>query len=86
MAGPEKRNVIAGPSPAPFLLIPVNNGRIVHEQTARIAPETAATEYAKTFFVSAPKYFKTDSFEINAAMAPDMKNAGIKHVATCAET
>ena len=42
IAGPAKRNVIAGPSPAPRFLIPANKGSIVHEQTARIAPETDA--------------------------------------------
>ena len=39
IAGPEKRNVIAGPSPAPLFLIPANNGRIVQLQTASIAPK-----------------------------------------------
>ena len=44
IAGPEKRKVIAGPKPAPLFLIPANKGRIVHEQTAKIEPETEAIE------------------------------------------
>jgi hypothetical protein len=34
---------------------------MVHEHTARIAPETEATEYAKTFFASAPKNLITEA-------------------------
>ena len=39
----ENKKVIAGPNPAPLFLIPANNGNIVQEQTAKIAPETEAT-------------------------------------------
>ena len=42
IAGPEYRNAMAGPNPAPRLYMPVNNGRMVHEHTAKILPETAA--------------------------------------------
>lgn len=44
MAGPEKRKVIAGPSPAPLFLMLANKGKIVHEQTASIAPDIEANE------------------------------------------
>ena len=43
IAGPEYRNAMAGPNPAPRLYMLVNNGRIVHEHTAKMPPETAAT-------------------------------------------
>ncbi len=43
MAGPEKRNAVAGPMPAPFFSIPANMGRIVQLQTASIVPDVAAT-------------------------------------------
>jgi len=43
MAGPEKRNAVAGPIPAPLFSIPANMGRIVQLQTARIVPDVAAT-------------------------------------------
>ena len=56
---------------------------MVHEQTARIVPETAATVYASHFFAFAPKYFKTDPWLINTEMTPAMKNAGSKHRMTC---
>jgi hypothetical protein len=43
MAGPEKRNAVAGPIPAPLFCIPANIGKIVQLQTARIVPDVAAT-------------------------------------------
>ena len=43
IAGPEYRNVIAGPKPAPLLWMPENSGRTVQEHTAKIEPETDAT-------------------------------------------
>ena len=43
IAGPEKRNAVAGPMPAPFFSIPANMGRIVQLHTASIVPEVAAT-------------------------------------------
>ena len=43
MAGPEYRNAIAGPKPAPRFQMPANNGNTVQEQTARMVPETEAT-------------------------------------------
>ncbi len=42
MAGPAKRNVVAGPMPLPFLRMPANIGRMVQLQTARIVPDTDA--------------------------------------------
>lgn len=42
IAGPAKRNVTAGPIPAPFFLILANIGSTEHEHTAKIAPETDA--------------------------------------------
>ena len=44
IAGPEYKKAIAGPKPAPRLCMLENNGKIVHEHTASIVPETAATE------------------------------------------
>jgi hypothetical protein len=43
MAGPEYRNAMAGPSPAPIWWIPANSGSTVHEHTARMVPLTEAT-------------------------------------------
>jgi len=43
IAGPEYRNAVAGPNPAPIRQIPANSGRIVQEHTARIVPLTDAT-------------------------------------------
>jgi hypothetical protein len=43
IAGPEYRNAMAGPRPAPLLWILENKGRIVQEQTARMVPDTDAT-------------------------------------------
>jgi hypothetical protein len=43
IAGPVKRNVIAGPRPAPFFQIPAKSGSIVHEQTAIRSPAAEAT-------------------------------------------
>ena len=42
IAGPEYKNAIAGPSPAPLLWMLEKRGRIVQLQTARIVPDTAA--------------------------------------------
>ena len=41
--GPAKRKVVAGPSPPPFLYMPVNRGRMVQLHTARTIPEIEAT-------------------------------------------
>ncbi|GAH93042.1 unnamed protein product, partial [marine sediment metagenome] len=41
--GPTKRNVIAGPRPAPLFLIPAKSGSIVQEQTAINRPLIEAT-------------------------------------------
>jgi len=43
MAGPEYRNAVAGPRPAPRLWMLANSGYTVQEQTARRVPDTAAT-------------------------------------------
>ena len=42
VAGAVYRKATAGPSPAPFFLIPAKRGRTVQEQTARRRPETTA--------------------------------------------
>jgi hypothetical protein len=52
----------------------------VHEQTARIVPETEATEYERILLVVAPKYLRMDAWETNTAMAPAIKKAGIRQV------
>jgi hypothetical protein len=61
IAGPEYKKATAGPRPAPLLYIPEKSGRTVHEQTARIVPETDATLYERNLFALAPKYFITDA-------------------------
>ena len=43
IAGPEYRNVHAGPSPAPIRQMPAKSGRTVQEHTARMPPLTEAT-------------------------------------------
>ena len=48
IAGPEYKNAVAGPRPAPIRQIPENKGNTVHEHTARIVPETDATPYDAT--------------------------------------
>lgn len=42
-AGPEYRNAMAGPNPAPLFQIPAKIGSTVQEQTARMLPETDDT-------------------------------------------
>ena len=83
IAGPEYKNAIAGPRPAPLLCIPENKGRTVHEQTARIVPETDATRYATHFFAPAPKYFITAFWLTKTAITPAMKKAGTRQSKTC---
>lgn len=73
MAVPEYKNAVAGPIPAPRVYIPSKRGNTVHEHTARIVPETDATEYARIFFACTPKYLRTDAWETNIAMAPSIK-------------
>jgi hypothetical protein len=60
-----------------------NSGSIVHEQTARMVPETAATVYASHFFALAPKYLITDPWLTKTEITPAMKNAGRRHNITC---
>jgi hypothetical protein len=48
-----------------------------------MVPETEATPYDATFGAPGPRYFITDSFEKNAAMAPAIQNAGNRHRMTC---
>ncbi len=43
IAGPEYKNAVAGPIPAPLLYMPANIGSTVQLQTARIVPEMDAT-------------------------------------------
>jgi hypothetical protein len=43
IAGPEYKNAVAGPKPAPRRQIPAKRGRTVHEQTASTVPLTEAT-------------------------------------------
>jgi hypothetical protein len=76
---------MAGPIPAPLFLIPAKRGRIVHEHTARIAPDTDATLYDSHFFAFKPNYFKIAPLETKTAIAPAIKNAGTRQVRTCAE-
>jgi len=65
--------------------MPVKSGSTVQLQTARTDPEIEAIEYEIYFFVLAPKYFNIDCFDTKTAIAPAIKNAGIRHVRTCAE-
>ena len=83
MAGPEYKNAIAGPNPAPRFQIPAKRGSTVQEQTARMVPDTEATPYDMTFFAPAPRYFITAAWETNTDMAPAIKKAGTKHSSTC---
>ncbi len=62
---------------------PAKRGSTVHEHTASIVPEIDATEYEIHFLALHPKYFNTAFCEINIAMAPAMKKAGIKQNSTC---
>ena len=57
----------------------------MHEQTARIDPDTEATLYERSFLAWGPKYFRTAAWETKTAMAPAMKKAGIRQVRTWAE-
>jgi len=59
MAGPEYKNVMAGPKPAPRLCMLENRGKIVQLQTASIVPDNEAIRYAFHFFAPAPKYLIT---------------------------
>ena len=43
IAGPEYKNAMAGPRPAPRLWMLENKGRMVQLHTARIVPEMEAT-------------------------------------------
>jgi hypothetical protein len=85
MAGPEYKNVVAGPIPAPRLYIPAKSGKIVQLQTASKVPEIDAMLYETIFLVLLLKYFITDCLETNTATAPAMKNAGTRHASTCAD-
>ena len=38
-----------------------------------------------SFFAPGPRYFITEAWEMNTAIAPAMKKAGTKQVSTCAE-
>ncbi len=73
IAGPEYKNAVAGPMPAPLVYIPANRGSTVQEHTARMVPETEATQYDKILFAWGPKYFKTDAWDTNTAIAPAIK-------------
>jgi hypothetical protein len=55
----------------------------VQEHTARIVPETEATEYDKILLALAPKYLRTDACDTNTAIAPAIKKAGMRQVRTC---
>lgn len=83
MAGPEYRNDVAGPRPAPRLYMPAKRGSTVQEQTASMVPETDATEYATHFLAEAPRYFITDCWLTKTEMAPAMKKAGMRQNSTC---
>jgi len=83
IAGPEYKNAIAGPRPAPLWYIPKNKGRTVQEHTAKIVPETDATPYERILFAFAPKYFITDALLTKTAIAPAMKKAGTRQRRTC---
>ncbi len=83
IAGPANKNVIAGPSPAPFLLILANKGNIVQEHTASKIPDVDATKYDFILDTLSPKYFSISSCLIKLVNPPAMNNAGNKHVSTC---
>src|SRR5665647_70784 len=83
IAGPEYKNAIAGPRPAPRLWMLENNGSIVQEHTAKMVPETAATVYASHFFALAPKYLRTEPWLTKTDITPAIKNAGSRQRITC---
>lgn len=74
---------MAGPRPAPRWYMPMNKGRIVQEHTARIEPETEATEYDRNLFALAPKYFITEALLTKTTIAPAIKKAGTRQSRTC---
>ena len=55
---------MAGPIPAPFFLIPANNGSIVQEQTANKSPAIMDNGYALYLGTFLPRYFVIFSFKI----------------------
>lgn len=61
----------------------MNKGRIVQEHTARMEPDTEATEYDRNLFALAPKYFITDALLTKTTIAPAMKKAGTRQSRTC---
>ena len=56
IAGPEYRNAVAGPMPAPRVYSPAKRGNTVQEQTAKTVPDTDATPYDKALLALGPKY------------------------------
>jgi hypothetical protein len=82
-AGPEYKKAVAGPIPAPRVVMLAKSGSTVQEQTARMEPETDATEYERIFLACAPKYLMTEAFLMNTEMAPAIKKAGIRQSSTC---
>jgi len=83
MAGPENKNVVAGPIPAPELYIPAKSGRTVQEQTARIDPLTEAIRYAQNFPNDPDRILMTELEEIMLVIPPAIKRAGTRHVRMC---
>ncbi|OPZ05954.1 MAG: Na(+)-translocating NADH-quinone reductase subunit F [Alphaproteobacteria bacterium ADurb.BinA305] len=55
----------------------------MQEQTARMVPETDATEYDSHFDALGPKYVITAAWLTKTPMAPAMKKAGTRHSSTC---
>ena len=83
MAGPEYKNAMAGPNPAPRLYMLAKSGRIVQLQTASMVPETEATRYAFHFAAVGPRYLATVPWPIKTAITPAIKKAGIRQSRTC---
>src|SRR5512147_97614 len=74
---------MAGPRPAPRLYSPPNSGSTVHEQTARMVPETDAMPYATTLLAPAPSRRMTAPWLMKTAIAPAISSAGNRHETTC---
>ena len=56
--------------------MPANIGSTLHEQTARMPPDAAATEYATFFGDRGPRCFITAACDRKVVIAPAMKMAG----------
>ena len=57
----------------------------MQEQTAKIVPDDDAMLYDSNLFAFGPKYLRMAACAMKTAIAPAMKNAGIRQVSTCTD-